>query len=227
MVGFTAEGQIWEGDQPVQGLHLKHREHVVAQTAAGGETIDLLIEAAANPIPPWSTTPWPLLMPDYAGPAIYRLGQAELAVVHRDVEALFFDLRVLAQLLDMMVINTTLADNPLRNSLPFGVPDPDEARGSELRSALVAACAAIDVEDVAGSAPSARAALAPALARTADRRRATCERRRSRAHRLGLVVADPRDEAQVRAHVLERAAADGGVSRSTASPLPRRSSTRG
>ncbi len=167
MVGFTAEGQIWEGDQPVQGLHLKHREHVVAPTAAGGETIDLLIEAAANPIPPWSTTPWPLLMPDYAGPAIYRLGQAELAVVHRDVEALFFDLRVLAQLLDMMVINTTLADNPLRNSLPFGVPDPDEARVSELRSALVAACAAIDVEDVAGSAASARAALAPALARTA------------------------------------------------------------
>src|SRR6476661_5447666 len=64
MVGFTAEGLVWDGDQPRQGLHLKHREYVVARPAAGGESIDLLIEAAANPIPPWNTTPWPLLMPD-------------------------------------------------------------------------------------------------------------------------------------------------------------------
>ena len=54
----------------------------------GGERIDLLIEAAANPIPPWGTSPWPLLMPDVDGPPIYRLAQAELAVVRRDVEAL-------------------------------------------------------------------------------------------------------------------------------------------
>jgi hypothetical protein len=26
MVGFTAEGLVWDGDQPRQGLHLKHRE---------------------------------------------------------------------------------------------------------------------------------------------------------------------------------------------------------
>jgi hypothetical protein len=49
-------------------------------SAAGGEAIDLLIEAAANPIPPWGTTPWPLLMPDVHGPADHRLGQAELAI---------------------------------------------------------------------------------------------------------------------------------------------------
>ena len=29
MVGFTAEGLVWDGDQPRQGLHLKHREYVV------------------------------------------------------------------------------------------------------------------------------------------------------------------------------------------------------
>ena len=34
MVGFTAEGLIWDGDDPVQGLHLKHREYVVARSAA-------------------------------------------------------------------------------------------------------------------------------------------------------------------------------------------------
>ena len=168
MVGFTAEGLIWEGDQPVQGLHLKHREHVVARVAAGGEPVDLLVEAAANPIPPWSETPWPLLMADYDGPPIYGLGQAELAVVHRDVEALYFDLRVLSQLLDMMTINATLATNPLRSNLPFAVPDPDEARMSELLSALDAACRAVDVDDVVGSAATARAMLAPALERKAS-----------------------------------------------------------
>ena len=99
MVGFTAEGLVWDGDQPRQGLHLKHREYVVAKPAAGGDAVDLLIEAAANPIPPWGTTPWPLLMPDVDGPPIYRLGQAEL-VAHRDVEALIPDLLVLSQLID-------------------------------------------------------------------------------------------------------------------------------
>jgi len=88
MVGFTAEGLVWDGDAPVQGLHLKHREFVVARPAEGGEPVDLLIEAAANPIPPWGSLRWPLLMPDVDGPAIYRLGRAEIAVARRDVEAL-------------------------------------------------------------------------------------------------------------------------------------------
>jgi alpha-mannosidase len=167
MVGFTAEGLIWDGDQPVQGLHLKHREYVVAREAAGGESIDLLIEAAANPIPPWLTTPWPLLMPDVDGPPIYALGQAELAVVHRDVEALYFDMRVVLQLLDTLVINTLLANNPLSSNLPFDIPAADEARESELYYALASACAAIDDEDVAGSVEAARATLAPVLERGA------------------------------------------------------------
>ena len=122
MVGFTAEGLIWDGDEPRQGLHLKHREYVVAASAEGGESIDLLIEAAANPIPPWETTPWPLLMDDYDGSPIYAVGQAELAVVHRGVEALYFDMRVLSQLLDTLVVNTLLANNPLNNNLRFPVP---------------------------------------------------------------------------------------------------------
>ena len=35
MVGFTAEGLVWDGDQPRQGLHLKHRDYVVARPAVG------------------------------------------------------------------------------------------------------------------------------------------------------------------------------------------------
>ena len=194
MVGFTAEGLVWEGDQPRQGLHLKHREYVVARPAAGGEPVELLIEAAANPIPPWGTSPWPLLMPDVDGAPIYRLAQAELAVVRRDVEALYFDMLVLSQLLDVLP-----ADGP---------------RAAEVLAALEAACDAIDGDDAVGAVHGrARAALAPALATPGARRRAPRERDRSRAHRLRVAVADPRDEAQVRAHVRERAPAHGRLSR--------------
>ena len=106
-------------------------------------------------------------MPDVDGPPIYALGQAELAVVHRDVEALYFDMRVLSQLLDTLVINTLLANNPLHNNLPFDIPAADEARESELYYALASACAAIDDDDVAGSVEAARATLAPVLERVA------------------------------------------------------------
>ncbi|HTK16635.1 MAG TPA: alpha-mannosidase [Acidimicrobiia bacterium] len=149
MVGFTAEGLVWDDDQPRQGLHLKHREYVVAGPATGGDEIELLIEAAANPIPPWGTTPWPLLMPDVFGPPIYRLGQADLAIAHRDVEALYFDMLVLAQLVDVM--------------------GTCEVQGANAFGSLEDAC---DLIEQGGVAPStvaaARAELAPVLASRAD-----------------------------------------------------------
>ena len=175
MVGFTAEGLVWDGDQPRQGLHLKHRDYVVARPAVGGEVVELAIEAAANPIPPWGTSPWPLLMPDVDGPAIYRLGQADLAVVRRDVDALYFDMLVLVQLLD---------------TLPH-----DGARAAAGRR-----CARVGVRrDRAGRRRRfglGRARRARAGARVPGPfRRAPHDRDRARAHRLRLAVADPRDEA--------------------------------
>ena len=148
MVGFTAEGLVWDGDQPRQGLHLKHREYVVAKPAADGDAIDLLVEAAANPIPPWGTSPWPLLMPDVYGPPIYRLGRAELAIVRRDVEALYFDMRVLSQLIDVL--------------------SGCEGHGAEARSALLEACDLIERDGAVAATPAARAELAPVLASRAD-----------------------------------------------------------
>ena len=68
MVGFTAEGQIWDtGLRPVQGLHHQHREFVLTPEARGDESVEFFVEAAANPIPPWHLADWPLLLPDYAG----------------------------------------------------------------------------------------------------------------------------------------------------------------
>ena len=144
MVGFTAEGLVWQGDVPVQGIHLRHREHVLTRSARGGEAVELYVEAAANPIPPWGALRWPLLMPDVDGPPIYRLGQAELALVRREVEALYYDMLVLVQLLDQL--------------------PADEPRAHHVLRALTAACNALDITDVPATAGAARATLAPALA---------------------------------------------------------------
>ena len=141
MVGFTAEGLIWDESGPVQGLHHEHRGHLVTGAAKGGEPVELLIEAAANPIPSWTAPVVPILVPQPGGPPLYVLGRAELATVDREVEALWLDFRVLTQLLDR-------------------VPEPRRAR---IRRALHAAATAIDRRDVAGTAGAARAALAPAL----------------------------------------------------------------
>jgi alpha-mannosidase len=141
MVGFTAEGQVWDtGGHPVQGLHHHHRELVLTTDAHGGEPVEFFVEAAANPIPPWHLADWPLLMPDYEGAPLYTLETAELAVVDRHVEGLYLDMRVLLEL-------SILA------------PDRSEAAAK----ALFAAQQIVDPDHIAGSAGAARAALAPVL----------------------------------------------------------------
>ena len=140
-VGFTAEGLIWDEAGPVQGLHHEHRGDRVTASARGGEPVELLIEAAANPIPPWADLAFPLLMPDPGGPPLYTLGRAELTVVDEEIEALWLDLRVLM---------------PLADRLP-------EPRASQIHRALHEVARIIDRADVAGTAKAARAVLAPLL----------------------------------------------------------------
>ena len=216
--GFTAEGLVWEGDQPVQGLHLKHREYVVARPAAGGEPVELLIEAAANPIPPWSTSPWPLLMPDFDGPPIYRLGQAELAVVRpRRRGAVTSTCSCCGSC--STVVPADAADNPLRSSLPFA-----RARTARVRlRSTPTMCAAIDVDDVARRRRRRRRSRVPAGGRDAHRR----ERDRSRAHRHARGCGrSARRSASARAPSRTRCGS-WRTTRSTASRRRRRSSTRG
>ena len=143
MVGFTAEGQIWDsGLRPVQGLHHQHREFVLTTVAQGDEPVDFFVEAAANPIPPWHLADWPLLLPDYSGAPLYTLETAELAVVDRSVEALFLDMRVLVEL---------------------AAQDPD--RSEETILALERVRGIIDPEDVSAWVFPARDILAPLLDR--------------------------------------------------------------
>lgn len=141
---FTAEGQLWRADDPVQGLHHLHRDHGITAPARGGEPVELYVEAAANPIPPFHSTEWPLLQADPHGAPLYALARAELAVVDREVEALWFDLRALLQLVDAV---------------------DAQPRNNQVLRALHDAVKAIDRSDVRGAAKAARAALEPALAR--------------------------------------------------------------
>ncbi|HXN59566.1 MAG TPA: glycoside hydrolase family 38 C-terminal domain-containing protein [Acidimicrobiales bacterium] len=143
MVGFTAEGQIWDtGLRPVQGLHHRHREFVLTREALGVEPVEFFVEAAANPIPPWLLADWPLLLPDYQGAPLYILETAELAIADRSVEGLFLDMRVLIEMAAL---------------------DPD--RSEEIIPVLDKARSIIDPENVSDSGVPARDVLAPLLDR--------------------------------------------------------------
>ena len=143
MVGFTAEGQVWDTRlRPVQGLHHEHRELVLAREAHGDDPVEFFVEAAANPIPPWHLADWPLLLPDYSGAPLYTLETAELAVVDRSVEGLLLDMRILAELAAL---------------------DPD--RSEEIIPVLDKARDVIDPENVSACVVPARYVLAPLLDR--------------------------------------------------------------
>ena len=132
---------------PLAGLSFQHAAATLTGCAAGGEAIDLYVEAAANPTTPedrMAGFDWPELRPDPGGPPGFILSRAELAVRRPEVRALALDLR-----------------------LAIGLAAHQEAgskASAETHAALAAVCAAIDPGDVAGSSAGARAALAPLFA---------------------------------------------------------------
>ncbi len=139
-VGFSAEGLIWAGGQVVQGLHHRHRRFLLGP-ANGGESVEFYVEAAANPVPSQYRTDRPELLPDYAGPPLYRLEQADLVVIDSEAEELYLDLQVLLEIAERL------------------------PRRTEAIRAAVAAAAAIAADgDIAVTASRARAELAPLLA---------------------------------------------------------------
>ena len=95
--GFGAEGQVWIAGQPTQGVGPNHQEVRIGSPAAGGETIDLYIEAAANPSTP-SQDPGPLLLAEPDGEPRLTLKRCHLAVVDREVEALVRDWKLVREL---------------------------------------------------------------------------------------------------------------------------------
>ncbi|GAA1731926.1 glycoside hydrolase family 38 C-terminal domain-containing protein [Isoptericola hypogeus] len=150
--GFQAEGTAWTTDGRIIKAVEPRNQHVPlvpggALTAADDGTIDLFVEAAANPDVPggaW-TRPTPMGAWDTAGSEpIYALRTMHVALVDETVTELLADVRALAGLVRV---------------LPATSP-----RAAEVLRALEDMLDAVDPDDVSGTAAAGRAALAGALA---------------------------------------------------------------
>ena len=148
--GFQSEGLFWtrtaEGWQPLRGLNPFNQELPLADSAPGGESVELVLEAASNPDLSVAV-PNPASYLATAGSAsLYRLSRAELVLVDPQVEALRHDVRAL---------------NGLMKQLDWGDP-----RRHEILRALETMLDRLDLADaasIARTAPAGRAELAAVL----------------------------------------------------------------
>jgi alpha-mannosidase len=148
--GGQAEGFVHDATgSPIQGLHPHHRSVLLAEPAAGGEPVDLLVELAANPmIEGAHGVGTHLGSKETAGTAhLYQLRAAEIAVREDAVWHLLHDVEVLDELM---------------RQLPVG-----GSRRHEILRALQHAIDAVDARDVPGTAQAARDRLADVLSRPA------------------------------------------------------------
>ncbi|PSK68817.1 alpha-mannosidase [Streptomyces sp. CS149] len=149
--GFQAEGMLYDHlGVPLKGVHPRNRHLALAHPAAGGEPVDLLLEAAANPaVLEHGFAPTPLGDVLTAGDRpLYRFASADLAVLDEEVWHLALDIEVLSELMHEL-------------------PD-DRSRRHEILRALESMLDALDLHDVSGTAAAGRAALAEVLARPAS-----------------------------------------------------------
>ncbi|MCH6162994.1 alpha-mannosidase [Streptomyces marispadix] len=159
MPGFQCEGLVYRADgEAVKALNPRNDWVRVAESAAGGEDVELFVEAAANPI---VNTPQ---LPTYQGDKLtssdrplYRLRRMDLAVFETEVWELVQDLEVAGSLM---------------KELPL-----EDARRWELLRAIEEALDALGVHDIVGNASAARAALSGVLSTPA----------RPSAHRVSAV----------------------------------------
>ncbi|KAB1979952.1 alpha-mannosidase [Streptomyces triticiradicis] len=148
--GFQAEGLLYDtAGVPLKGIHPRNRHLRVGAPVSGGEAVRLLLEAAANPAVLHGFEPTPLgdVLTAGDGP-IYRFAAADLAVPDEDVWHLVLDIEVLSELMYEL--------------------DPQRPRRHEILRALENMLDALDLHDVSGTAPAARAELAEVLSRPAS-----------------------------------------------------------
>lgn len=144
--GFQAEGAAWDTRGVlVKGISPRSSWAPVPQAA--GASVDLYVEAAANPDVPgggWSS-PTPLGDRSTCGSEpLYRLGAVDVVLVDVTVESLVADVRTLRGLVDVLPVSSN--------------------RRAEVVRALEDMCDRVDPDDVRGTAASGRAALAQVLA---------------------------------------------------------------
>ncbi len=137
--GFGAESLVWRDGRPVQGLSPNHREYVLTDCAEAGQEVELFVESAANPPSPFGTNPWPLLLPDPDGAALFTLQSADLHVRDPEFESFWHDFRVLVELV---------------GELPEGEP-----RSARLLAGLERACNLLELPDITDSWRAAQPVL--------------------------------------------------------------------
>ncbi len=147
--GFHAEGLVYSLDgRPLKGLNPRTQWVRVASPADGGEPVELYVEGAANPMilgpDGMDFRPTTLGDRDTAGQdPLYRVVRAELAVFEQEVWELQQDLEVLGQLVAELSVR--------------------QPRRWQVLAAVNRALDRIDLQDVAATAPAARAELAGVL----------------------------------------------------------------
>ncbi|HYH51557.1 MAG TPA: alpha-mannosidase, partial [Acidimicrobiia bacterium] len=128
---------------PLVGLSFQHAAAALYASAAGGEEVDLHVEAAANPTTPEDRMvgfDWPELRADPGGEPGFVLTRCELAVRRPVVRDLARDLRLAIGL-----------------AFHAGAGSGERRRAHDVLSSV---CAVLDPDDVPGSAPVALEALA-------------------------------------------------------------------
>lgn len=142
--GFQAEGLVYDAEGvPIKGVHPRNCYVPIADPAAGGEAVELLVEAAANPAIP---LPHPTELGDRltAGDAsLYQFRLADVALLDEEVWHLALDVDVLSGLMDEL--------------------SEHEPRHHQVLRALERCVDALDLHDVPGTAKSARECLSGVL----------------------------------------------------------------
>lgn len=154
--GFQAEALVHDpAGVPLKSLNPRNQYIPVAESQIGGP-VTWLLEAAANPntqtigAGSGRSDPGALDLGSQAsmGTApLYRFTRAEVAVLDPEVWGLSLDMDVLRELMHELSL--------------------DDPRRHEIRRSLDRACDAIDLDEVAASAPAARAQLREVLSRPA------------------------------------------------------------
>ncbi|UAJ79368.1 alpha-mannosidase [Leifsonia sp. ZF2019] len=151
MPGFQCEGLVYRADgSPVKSLNPRNQWILIAEEAVGGETVELYVEAAANPVlldyHPFLPTREGDILTSSRAP-LYTTRRIDVAVFESEVHELALDVEVLLE---------------LQAELPEG------PRRMRILQALDDALDTLDLQRIPETAAAARAALVPALSAPAD-----------------------------------------------------------
>ena len=148
--GFQAEGLVYLDGRPIQAIQPDRRSVVLPRPLQPGEDLVLWVEAASNPVMSdemWDRSYRPTRMGDRATAGMdphYVLQRADLALHHADVARLNLEFHALIDL-----------------AIDLPADDPQRTR---VFAAMERVIATLDLDDIAASAPAARAEIAPVLA---------------------------------------------------------------